>query len=228
MFCLGPPFIKFWGRDSKGEKKFGLWDKCYQMLSLAALRQREAGEEGKRKRACHFWINFHNTTWTPFFHSIISFFLLFTQPFPALCLLCLHPLQPGAKPSLKWHWIPLQNKRSMLLWVDQQVDSRFITACQHWQGMLQIIYSFFSSQTLLYLNWGVFSPSGWSGKCYFHHYCRSVCPVTSPLFMWLVVKATLESKGSCSEAHCCPHNNWGGTCLRLLPFHSKLDDDARV
>lgn len=33
-----------WGRDSKGEKKFGLWDNCYQMLSLSVIQRRGEGE----------------------------------------------------------------------------------------------------------------------------------------------------------------------------------------
>lgn len=54
------------------------------------------------------------------------------------------------------------------------------------------------------------------------------CLVTSPLFMWLVVKATLQSKGCCSGAYRCPQNSRANTCLLTLPHHIKLCTSDRV
>lgn len=73
VFCLGPPFIKkkkkvLWKRDSKGEKKFGLWDNCYQMLSVSVIQRKEkqkkrlAVKMGGEKWQCHFWVNFSTAT----------------------------------------------------------------------------------------------------------------------------------------------------------------------
>lgn len=60
------------------KKKFGLWDNCYQMLSLSVIQCKEMEKERlvkeREKTHGHFWMNFSTATWTP---SILSFFSSF-------------------------------------------------------------------------------------------------------------------------------------------------------
>lgn len=77
MFCLGPPFIKMlWGRDSKGEKKFGLWDNCYQMLSVSVWQR----EEGKKKnKTLSFWVELLHG-YSPNFSQVDIFCSAYVRP----------------------------------------------------------------------------------------------------------------------------------------------------
>lgn len=83
---------------------------------------------------------------------------------------------------------------------DKLKGSRSNTACQHWRGICRIMYCFS-------LNWAVFIITLDEVENVTLHNGSSVCPVSSALFMRLVVKATLSCRTGCSEACFCPQNS---------------------
>lgn len=78
------------GGTARVEKKFGLLDNCYQMLSLSVIQCKEKErlvKRGGERRNCQFWMTFSTATWT------LS---------PCLqCLCLLHTLPPANRQELK-------------------------------------------------------------------------------------------------------------------------------
>lgn len=107
--------------------------------------------------------------------------------------------------------------------------SRHTKACQHWQGICHIIYYYPLFWQQLFLNWTDFSPT-FRIKWKMLHWPLLLFILSGDvsLCMWLVVKATLQSKGCCSGAYRCPQNSRANFCLLTLPRHSRLCTDAVV
>ncbi len=79
-----------WGRDSKGEKKFGLWDNYYQMRSLSVIQRKEKEKEGKRKDTLSFLDELLNC-------STDTLHLLPVSNFLVPCMLSLHQIHKNWK-----------------------------------------------------------------------------------------------------------------------------------